>query len=65
MQSELFAGRYQLQDPIGRGGMATIYRALDRPTGLVVAIKVLREIYSTNPNLVTRFKRTHQPIERH
>jgi len=57
MQSELFAGRYQLQDPIGRGGMSTVYRALDLRTNSIVAIKVLREVYNTDPKFVARFQR--------
>src|SRR5260370_4553707 len=48
--------RYQLVDPIGRGGMATIYRARDMQTGRIVAIKVLREVYSTDPKFITRFR---------
>ncbi len=57
MQSELFGDRYQIQDPIGRGGMATIYRGRDLRTDRVVAIKVLREIYSIDPKFVARFQR--------
>src|ERR1700680_5001401 len=49
--------RYQLQEPIGRGGMATIYRGRDKRMERVVAIKVLRDIYSTDPKFVTRFQR--------
>ena len=49
--------RYQLGEPIGRGGMATIYRARDMQTGRLVAIKVLRDEYSDNPKLVVRFQR--------
>ena len=56
--SELISGRYRLEEPIGRGGMATIFRAvdehmMDRP----VAVKVLREVYSSDPKFVTRFQR--------
>ncbi len=57
MQIEVLGERYQLQDPIGRGGMATIYRGLDIRMERVVAIKVLREVYSTDPKFVTRFQR--------
>ncbi len=53
----LLGGRYQLQDPIGRGGMATIYRGQDLRMERVVAIKVLREVYSTDPKFVTCFQR--------
>lgn len=57
MQIEVLGERYQLQDPIGRGGMATIYRGRDMRIERVVAIKVLREVYSTDPKFVTRFQR--------
>ncbi len=57
MQIEVLGDRYQLQDPIGRGGMATIYRGRDTQMDRVVAIKVLREVYSTDPKFVTRFQR--------
>ncbi len=57
MQIEVLGERYQLQEPIGRGGMATIYRGRDMRMDRVVAIKVLREVYSTDPKFVTRFQR--------
>lgn len=38
----LIAGRYELQDKIGSGGMALVYRAVDRVTGGRVAVKLLR-----------------------
>ncbi|HLZ62009.1 MAG TPA: protein kinase [Ktedonosporobacter sp.] len=57
MQIEVLGERYQLQDPIGRGGMATIYRGRDIRMDRIVAIKVLREVYSTDPKFVTRFQR--------
>jgi serine/threonine protein kinase len=55
MQSELFGDRYLLQDPIGQGGMSTVYSALDIRTSRVVAIKVLRDTYSNVPGFVARF----------
>jgi serine/threonine-protein kinase len=57
MQIEVLGERYQIQDPIGRGGMATIYRGRDLRMERVVAIKMLREVYSTDPKFVTRFQR--------
>src|SRR2546427_6059339 len=56
MQIEILGERYQLQDPIGRGGMATIYRGRDLRMDRVVAIKVLREVYSTDAKFVARFQ---------
>jgi eukaryotic-like serine/threonine-protein kinase len=57
MQAEVLGERYELQVPIGRGGMATIYRGRDMRMDRVVAIKVLREVYNTDPKFVTRFQR--------
>ncbi len=54
---EVIADRYEIQDPIGRGGMATIFRAVDLRMGRIVAVKILREMYSTDPKFVTRFQR--------
>jgi serine/threonine protein kinase len=46
--------RYEFQKPIGTGGMGTVYKALDRRTGQLVAIKVLRYKESDNPILHQR-----------
>src|SRR6266487_1814014 len=56
-QIEVLGDRYLLQSRIGRGGMATIYRARDLQMDRDVAVKMLREVYSTNPKFVTRFLR--------
>ena len=53
---ELLGDRYQLQDTIGRGGMATMYLGRDLRMEHIVAIKVLREVYSTDPKFVRRFQ---------
>jgi serine/threonine protein kinase len=56
MAGEILGGRYELMEPIGRGGMATIYRAMDKRMNRVVAVKVLREVYSADRKFVTRFQ---------
>src|SRR5215471_19715803 len=53
---EVLGGRYLLQNRIGRGGMATIYFAWDLQMDRAVAVKVLQEVYSTNPKFVRRFQ---------
>ena len=56
-QFEVLGDRYQLQSRIGSGGMATIHRARDLQMDRVVAVKVLREVFSTDPKFVARFQR--------
>lgn len=40
---EVFAGRYELIDPIASGGMGTVWRVLDRGDGQIKAAKMLRQ----------------------
>ncbi len=54
---QLFAGRYEIQSVLGRGGMGVVYRALDLDLDDAVAIKTLRgEALSADPSLLDRFK---------
>ena len=41
-EGALFASRFEILGPLGRGGMGMVYRAFDRELGETVAIKVLR-----------------------
>jgi eukaryotic-like serine/threonine-protein kinase len=56
-QIEVLGDRYLLQSRIGSGGMATIHRARDLQMDRTVAVKVLREVFSTDPKFVARFQR--------
>ncbi|GAA1918229.1 serine/threonine-protein kinase [Arthrobacter gandavensis] len=40
--NRLIAGRYRLIEPIGHGGMATVYRGLDEALGRDIAVKLFR-----------------------
>jgi serine/threonine protein kinase len=50
-------GRYQLEEPIGRGASAEVYRAIDVTTGDAVAIKILRGTSARSDEAVARFQR--------
>ncbi|MDQ2810022.1 MAG: protein kinase [Chloroflexota bacterium] len=50
-------GKYVLDHPIGRGGMATVYRGHDAALNRPVAIKVLDPATTADPGAVERFRR--------
>ena len=52
----LLNNRYQLLDERGKGGMALVYHARDLMLERDVAIKVLRENYSSDPSFQERFR---------
>ena len=58
--SKLLAGRYELTDKIGEGGMAVVYKAKDRLLNRYVAIKILRPEYTKDDSFVESFKRESQ-----
>ncbi len=61
---ELIVGRYELEELVGEGGMSSVYRAYDTVLERRVAIKVLHEHYSHDPEYVERFRREARAIAR-
>jgi TPR repeat protein/tRNA A-37 threonylcarbamoyl transferase component Bud32 len=53
------AGRFEVQGTLGKGGMATVYRARERESGREVALKILSEERS-KPEQMERFLREGQ-----
>ena len=50
-------GPYQIEAPLGAGGMGEVYRARDTRLDRTVAIKVLPEHVAAEPDLKQRFER--------
>jgi len=55
-------GPYEIQSPLGAGGMGEVYRARDTRLGRDVAIKVLPAHLSANPDLRQRLDREAKAI---
>ena len=53
----LLDGRYRLDKPLARGGMATVYIATDTRLDRVVAVKVMRPALAEDADFVARFAR--------
>ena len=56
MTGKVFSGRYQINDRIGIGGMAEVYRAQDNVLGRLVAVKVMLPQYAADPDFTRRFR---------
>ena len=55
-------GRYSIEGLVGVGGMANVYRGTDLKTGNPIAVKVLKEEFLDNEELVRRFKNESKAI---
>ena len=55
-ETTLLSGRYKLLHPIGSGGMAVVYKALDEMLERIVSVKILREDYSNDSEFLERFR---------
>ena len=55
-------GKYELQQRLGQGSMAEVWKALDTQLQRYVAIKLLHANLQVDPNFITRFQREAQLI---
>lgn len=60
MSGRILDGRYQIEMRVGEGGMAYVYRARDRESGRLVAVKVLMARLVGDQEAVGRLRREAQ-----
>ena len=62
MVGETIAGRYEVEELVGHGGMSSVYKARDVLLERHVALKILHEQYSNDEDFVERFKREARSV---
>ena len=60
----VIGGRYVVEEVIGEGGMATVYRAHHKITDRQVAVKVMNPMLATDPIVRERFRREARSAQR-
>ncbi|WP_082496839.1 Stk1 family PASTA domain-containing Ser/Thr kinase [Microbacterium sp. Leaf288] len=63
-EPRVLSGRYRIDEPIGRGGMASVYRGYDLTLGREVAIKILDRELADDNAFRTRFRLEAQAASR-
>jgi eukaryotic-like serine/threonine-protein kinase len=59
---ETIAGRYEVEELVGHGGMSSVYKAHDALLERHVALKILHEQYNADEDFVERFKREARSV---
>ena len=64
LEGKVLGGRYEIINKIGNGGMATVYRATDLVLKRYVAVKILRDEFTTDEEFIKRFETEAQSAAR-
>ena len=56
LEGKLLGSRYEIIEKIGNGGMATVYKAMDKVLKRNVAVKILRDEFTTDEEFIKRFE---------
>ena len=56
LEGKILGNRYELIEKIGNGGMATVYRAEDKVLKRNVAVKILKDEFTTDEEFIKRFE---------
>ena len=55
LEGKTIANRYEIIESVGKGGMATVYKAKDHVLNRFVAVKVLKDEFTTDAEFIKRF----------
>lgn len=64
LEGRLLGNRYEIIEKIGNGGMATVYKAMDKVLKRNVAVKILRDEFTTDQEFIRRFEAEAQSAAR-
>ena len=64
LEGKLLGNRYEIVEKIGNGGMSTVYKAMDKVLKRNVAIKILRDEFTTDEEFIKRFEAEAQSAAR-
>ena len=56
LKGRLLGNRYEIIEKIGSGGMATVYKAKCHVLNRYVAVKILRDEFTTDEEFIKRFE---------
>ncbi len=56
LEGKLLGNRYEIIEKVGNGGMATVYKAEDKILKRNVAVKILRDEFTTDEEFIKRFE---------
>ncbi len=56
LEGKLLGNRYEIIEKVGNGGMATVYKAEDKVLKRYVAVKILRDEFTTDEEFIKRFE---------
>lgn len=57
-------GPYKVMEPLGEGGMAVVYKGEDLSLGREVALKIIKDEFASNADLVVRFLNEARAVAR-
>lgn len=64
LEGKLLGNRYEMVEKVGNGGMSTVYKAVDKVLKRNIAVKILRDEFTTDEEFIKRFEAEAQSAAR-